>query len=280
MYSKEGSSGFPLPPQRQPRRPWPALAAAVCIAAWVAPAQAEESIRAFSNATGDQPPAPWHFSGLPNKVPTRFEVVQQGGQRVLKVESDKSYGTLVHRTMVPLQRDPTLTWRWRVEQFVQGTDLRAKAGDDSAAKLCVFFNLPSDRLSISERTQLKLARAVSGEDVPTETLCYVWDAREPKGSLFVNAFTNRMQMLVLESGPATASGGWVSEKRNVLEDYRRAFGREAGTLVPDVVAVAVAADSDNTQGHGLSFFSDIDLRGTAAPELVGAKPAAAPGAAE
>ncbi|MEJ8846826.1 DUF3047 domain-containing protein [Variovorax rhizosphaerae] len=276
MFSKEGSSNFPL---QQQRRAWPALAA-LCIAAWVVPAQAEESIRAFSNATGDQPPAPWHFSGLPNKVPTKFEVVQQGSQRVLKVESDKSYGTLVHRTMVPLQRDPTLTWRWRVEQFVQGTDLHVKAGDDSAAKLCVFFNLPSDKLSISERTQLKLARAVSGEDVPTETLCYVWDVKEPKGSLFVNAFTNRMQMLVLESGPTTAAGGWVPEKRNVLEDYRRAFGREAGTLVPDVVAVAVAADSDNTQGHGLSFFSDIDLRGTAAPELVGAKPAAAPGAAE
>jgi hypothetical protein len=207
-------------------------------------------------------------------------VVQQGSQRVLKVDSDKSYGTLVHRTMVPLQRDPTLTWRWRVEQFVQGTDLHTKAGDDSAAKLCLFFNLPSDKLSVTERAQLKLARAVSGEDVPTEILCYVWDAKEPKGSQFVNAFTNRMQMLVLQSGPTTAGGGWVSEKRNVLEDYRRAFSREAGTLVPDVVAVAVAADSDNTQGHGVSYFSDIDLHANGPAEVVGAKPAAAPGTSE
>ncbi|WP_213957435.1 MULTISPECIES: DUF3047 domain-containing protein [unclassified Variovorax] len=281
MFSTEGSSGIPLRQQQQQGlRHGPAVAAALCLIGFAALAQAEESIRAFSNAIGDQPPAPWHFSGLPNKVPTRFEIVQQGSQRVLKVESDKSYGTLVHRTLVPLQRDPTLTWRWRVEQFVQGTDLHAKSGDDSAAKLCLFFNLPSERLSVTERAQLKLARALSGEDVPTEILCYVWDAREPKGSQFVNAFTNRMQMLVLQSGPTTASGGWVSEKRNVLEDYRRAFGREAGTTVPDVAAVAVAADSDNTQGHGLSFFSDIDLRANAPAEIVGAKSAPAPGAAE
>ena len=279
MFSKQGSPAFPVR-QRRRWRAWRVLVAAACVVGPVAHAQAEESIRAFSNATGDQPPAPWHFSGLPNKVPTKFEVVQQGSQRVLKVESGKSYGTLVHRTNVALQREPVLTWRWRVEQFVQGTDLHAKAGDDSAAKLCLFFNLPADRLSVTERAQLKLARALSGEEVPTEILCYVWDAREPKGSQFVNAFTNRMQMLVLESGPAAAASGWVSEKRNVLEDYRRAFGKEAGNTVPDVVAVAVAADSDNTQGHGLSFFSDIDLRSNGPAELVGAKPAPAPGTTE
>jgi len=264
---------YARPGVQQQRPPWPALAAALCLAVPVAQAQTEESIRAFSSATGDQPPAPWHFSGLPNKVPTKFEVVQQGNQRVLRVESDKSYGTLVHRTQMPLQREPTLTWRWRVEQFVQGADLHVKAGDDGAAKLCVFFNLPASQLSVTERAQLKLARAVSGEDVPTEILCYVWDIKEPKGSQFVNAFTNRMQMLVLESGPTSAAGGWVSEKRNVLEDFRRAFGREAGTTVPDVAAVAVAADSDNTQSRGLSFFSDIDLKGTTPVEIAGTKPA-------
>lgn len=237
------------------------VAAATCMPA--ARADPAEALRAFSNARGEQPPAPWHFTGLPNKTPTRFEVVQQGSQRVLKVEADQSYGNLVHRTLVPLQSEPTLAWRWRVDQFVQGADLRTRAGDDGAAKLCVFFDFPADRLSFTERARLALARAATGEDVPSEVLCYVWDNKEPKGTLLVNAFTNRMRMLVLESGATATPGSWLPERRNLLADYRRAFGQEAGSIVPDVVAVAVSADADNTHAHGLAYFSDVDLRGAA-----------------
>ena len=112
----------------------------------------------FSGAPGAQAPAPWRFTSLPNKTPTRFEVVQQGGQRVLKVEADQSYGNLVHRVQVPLSRATTLGWRWRVDQFVEGADLRTRAGDDGAAKLCVFFDFPAERLPFGERTRLALAR--------------------------------------------------------------------------------------------------------------------------
>ena len=261
-------------------------AAAVALAAgcgW-ALAQPEGALRPFSNARGAEPPAPWHFNGLPNKTPTRFEVVQQGSQRVLKVEADNAYGNLVQRVAMPLQSEPTLAWRWRVDQFVQGADLRTKAGDDGAAKLCVFFDFPPERLSFAERARLALARAATGEEVPSEVLCYVWDEKLPRGTLLTNAFTDRMRMLVLQSGASAAPGAWLPERRNLLADYRRAFGQEAGSTVPEVVAVAVSADADNTHGHGLAFFSDIDLRGSLAAQSASASapvapPVAAPAAA-
>jgi hypothetical protein len=53
----------------------------------------------------------------------------------------------------------------------------------------------------------------------------------------------------------------LSERRNLLADYRRAFGDESGGAMPDIVAVAVSADADNTRGHGLAYFSDVVLRG-------------------
>lgn len=258
----------------------PFLCAAAMAVCTLAQADSAEALRPFSNARSEQPPAPWHFTSLPNKTPTRFEVVQQGNQRVLKVEADQSYGNLVHRTLVPLQSEPTLAWRWRVDQFVQGADLRTKAGDDGAAKLCVFFDFPADRLSFAERAKLTLARAASGEDVPSEVLCYVWDNKEPKGTSLVNAFTNRMRMVVLESGATAVPGGWLSERRNLLADYRRAFGQEAGSTVPDVVAVAVSADADNTHGHGLAYFSDLDLRPATPAQNASASPSAAAATAE
>lgn len=220
-------------------------------------------LTAFSvTSTGAAPP-PWHFSTLPHKKATRFEVVRLDGKAVLRVETDDAYGNLVHPLHVTLDAGATLAWRWRVDRFVEGADLRTRSGDDGAAKLCVFFALPTERLPFTERARLALARSATGEDVPSETLCYVWDGKEARNTALVNAFTQRIRMLVLESGPA-APGTWRSERRNLLADYQRAFGEEAGGLQPDVVGVAVSADADNTRGQGLAFFADLDLRGTEA----------------
>ncbi|GAA4350769.1 DUF3047 domain-containing protein [Variovorax defluvii] len=241
----------------------PIAAAALWLAAPSAARADEAVVTPFSTARGTQAPEPWRFATLPGKTPTRFEVVQEGGKKVLKVEADGSYGNLVHATRVPLNPSTTLAWRWRVDTFVQDADLRSRAGDDGAAKLCVFFDFPADRLSFGERTKISLARRTTGEEVPTEALCYVWDGKEAKGTQLVNAFTRRIRMVVLESGAAGAAGTaghWLGERRSLLADYRRAFGDEAGDTLPDVIAVAVSADADNTQGRGLAYFSDIDLR--------------------
>ncbi|MBS0341532.1 MAG: DUF3047 domain-containing protein [Proteobacteria bacterium] len=258
----------------------PLLAAAAALSG--APtARAEESLATtltpFASAQGAQPPAAWHFATLPGKTPTQFEVTQLDGHRVLKVESNDSYGNLVHKVQVPLDASTSLSWRWRVDKFIDGVDLHSRSGDDGAAKLCVFFNLATDRLPVGEQLRLAAARKLSGEDVPSETLCYVWDAKAAAGETFVNAFTRRIRMMVLRSGPSTSPGGWATEQRNVLADYRRAFGDEAAGATPDISAIAVSADADNTHGSGLSYFTDLSLSG---PTALRAQNAAAKGTAE
>jgi hypothetical protein len=254
-----------------PKRGWrrwavalilPAVTALLSVAAPTARAEEAPTLTPFSSARGAEAPAPGRFTTLPNKTATRFEVVQQDGQRVLKVEADQSYGNLVHPTQTPLNANTTLAWRWRVEEFVQDADLRTKAGDDGAAKVCVFFDFPTDKLSVGERTRLALARSATGEKVPSEALCYVWDGKEPKGSSLINAFTKRVRMVVLESGPGARPGAWMAERRNLLADYKRAFADEAGDAMPDVVAIAISADADNTHGHGIAYFSDLVLHGS------------------
>ncbi|MGO4391913.1 DUF3047 domain-containing protein [Variovorax sp. M-6] len=254
----------------------PALAALLWMAAPDARADGKPLLTPFSSATGTEAPAPWHFTTLPNKTPTRFEVEQLDGQRVLKVDADGSYGNLVHPTRVELNSQATLAWRWRVEAFVEGADLRTRSGDDGAAKVCVFFDFPADRLSVGERTRLALARRATGEAVPTETLCYVWDNKEAKGNEFDNAFTKRIRMVVLESGASPKPASWIAERRNLLTDYKRAFGNEAGDILPDVTAVAISADADNTHGHGIAYFSDLDLRGVLATQNAAPAPAERP----
>jgi hypothetical protein len=48
-------------------------------------------------------------------------------------------------------------------------------------------------------------------------------------------------MISIESGSAE-TGKWITETRNVYEDFKRYFGKEP----PKVGAIAIMTDSDNT----------------------------------
>ena len=224
------------------------------------PVQAAEdaSIAPFSAASIGEPPAVWKFATLPNKVATKFSIVDLGGTRVLKVESDESYGNLVHALHLQVGERSTLAWRWRVDKLVEDADIKTRGGDDSPAKLCVFFAFDAARLSLGERTKLAIAHSTTGQDVPTETLCYVWDNKQPIDTGLPNAFTKRIRFIVLESGSAKLAQ-WVPQRRNLVADYQRMFADESEGKVPEVVGVAVSADADNTHGHGLAYFGDITL---------------------
>ena len=74
-------------------------------------AAAEAAIVPFSTASLGEPPAAWKFATLPNKVPTKFSIVEFGGAHVLKVESDQSYGNLVLALHVRIAERSVLGWR-------------------------------------------------------------------------------------------------------------------------------------------------------------------------
>jgi len=230
-------------------------------ALWFAPgahANDNSTIAAFSAAPLGEPPAPWHFATLPRKTPTQYTIVDLDGKRVLKVEAVDSYGNLIHTVRVPTAPRLWLTWRWRVDSLVADADLNVRSGDDGAAKMCVSFDFDAANLPLGERTRLSIARSTTGEDVPTETLCYVWDNKLPRDTTLVNAFTKRQRFIIIQSGTERI-GQWIAERRDVIADYRRLFGDESGGKVPDIVSVSISADADNTHGHGLAYYGDISF---------------------
>src|SRR5947209_2560537 len=102
------------------------------------------------------PGAPWKLVGLPQQTKpfTQFSVVDLDGKRALKVEANESYGNLVH----PLQLNVTsahLAWQWRIDAFIEGADLKTKAGDDTVLKVCVFFDLPIEKVPFADRQLLR-----------------------------------------------------------------------------------------------------------------------------
>ena len=207
--------------------------------------------------SGPAPAAPWQVAGLPQqRLPfTRFAVVDFDGAPALRVESDASYGNLVH----PLRLDAPhgqLAWRWRIETPLPAADLRTRAGDDTALKVCVFYDAPLSAVPFVERQLLRLARLRSGEHLPAATVCYVWDASLPEGSVLPNAYTRRLRYLVLRSGAPLQA--WRSERRDLDADFLRLFGDEVRE-VPAITGLGIGADADNTGGRGLAFVADLRL---------------------
>lgn len=164
---------------------------------------------------------------------TQYQIIEVDGISVLKAESRASASGLAYETEVDLKRTPYLYWRWRVENTLGNIDERTKQGDDYPARLYV---------------------VKKGGLLPwrTRAVDYVWSSNRPQGDSWPNAYTDKAQMLALRSGNGEL-GQWVTERRNVREDFRRLFGEEITTV--DVIAIMT--DTDNSGGHAVAFYGDI-----------------------
>ena len=224
----------------------------------LASARAEPPLLHPFAAAGSAPAPPWHVVGLPQQTKpfTQFSVVDLDGKRALRIEASESYGNLVH----PLEYTGAaahLGWQWRADQLVDKADLNTRSGDDTALKVCVFFDLPMDRIPFGDRQVLRFARSKSSDPVPGATICYVWDAHLPAGTMLDNAFTRRVRYVVVRSGSEQLKQ-WLPERRDVAADFIKLFGAESDRM-PPIVAVAVGADSDNTHSHSLGYVSGLVL---------------------
>ncbi len=208
----------------------------------------------------DRPGSPWKRAGLPaqTKPWTRFTVVTLEGERVLQVEADNSYGNLLHPVPAAASSKRWLSWRWRVDEPNPKADLRTKAGDDLAIKVCAMFDLPLSAVPFLERQLLGIAMDRAGEPLPAATICYLWDNQLPVGTVLDNAFSRRIRTIVLQ-GAGSPLRSWRSEKRDVAADFQKLFGDES-KVVPPLIGVAVGADADNTHLRSLAHVADVALQ--------------------
>lgn len=229
--------------------------AAMLAAPWRAAQGQDALLPRFSAAIpGAAAPRGWVRETLPKvERANTYAVVLDDGLPVLHVRSRASASSLVAKP-VDGSSIARLQWRWKVSGALAGSDVRSKAGDDYAARLYVLFDLPLDRLGLADRLRLQAARSLSGRDIPAAALCYVWGTAQPAGSTAWNPYTDRVRMVVVDSGNAHAMQ-WRTVERDLREDWQEAFGGP----MPAVGAIAVGADTDNTGGSVDAWFGDVLL---------------------
>ncbi|MBV2263407.1 MAG: DUF3047 domain-containing protein [Thauera sp.] len=198
-------------------------------------------------------PEPWRVQQIDKRIaPTRYALKFWDGVVAVEAVAERSMALLGRTLDIDLEATPHLCWLWRVDAPLATANMRTKAGDDYAARVYLSFKVAAVALGLGTRAKLALARSIYGDQVPDAALNYVWDNRQPVGTLMANAYTDRTRMIVLRSGAGDA-GGWVMERRDVADDFKRAFGEVPAQLS----GIALASDTDNTGESARAGFAEF-----------------------
>jgi hypothetical protein len=197
----------------------------------------------------------WEPLNFPNiEQHTRYELVTDDGQQVVKATTDGSASGLIARVSVEPGDSLILKWRWKVSNVFEKGNARSKSGDDYPARIYVAFEFQPEKAGFFERAKRKTVEVLFGESLPGNALNYIWANTLPEGTFIANAYTDKTMMVAVNSGRERV-GDWVTVERDIVADYRQAFGEAP----PPIVGVAIMSDSDNTGEQATAWYGDVRL---------------------
>ena len=198
---------------------------------------------------------PWEaWSVRRGDIPTRYRVVELDGGGALEADAPEGGSGLSRKIRVDPKSHPILEWRWRLPANPD-TRFELNASYSPLARLSLAFHGDASKLDFDDRTKLRLALMLTEHGLPYASLLYVWMRDLPVGTVIRSPYTDRVRLIVAASGTERA-GQWVTVRRNVWEDYRRAYGEDAG----DIVSVGLMTDSGDDGSRRRSFYGDITFR--------------------
>lgn len=209
-------------------------------------------------APGTEFPENWKPLTFPKiKRHTAYTLIREGDNVVVKAESEASSSGLTREISIDPKQFPVVQWQWKVSNLLKKSDVARKDGDDYPARLYITFAYDPSKVGLFEKAKYETARLLYGQYPPLGALNYIWDSHAAKGTIVPNPYTERAMMIIMESG-AMDLNRWITEERNVYEDYKAAFGEE-----PSLISgVAIMTDTDNTGESATAFYGDIVFKKT------------------
>ena len=167
---------------------------------------------------------------------TIYKAVKEDGQLCIKATSSSSASGLFQEIEYDPKKYPILSWSWKVEHVISKGNALNKESDDYAARIYVVF--PSVLFW------------------KTKVINYIWANNLPLNQAVHSPYTENDMMVAVESGSVKA-GQWVEERHNILEDFRKYFGYDP----PDVGAIAIMTDTDDTGEEAVAWYGPIRILG-------------------
>jgi Protein of unknown function (DUF3047) len=196
---------------------------------WASLAWGQTTVLVDFSFTQETVPKGWELSV--NAGEAQLQLVQDDGKQALRMRSDKASFSLQKKIHIPLQTSPFLVWDWKVTELPKGGDFRRSGTDDQAAQLIIAFS-------------------------SSQFLSYVWDTTAPKG-LIASASAplfKKIFAVVMQSG-TQGLGTWISERRNLIDDYKQAYGE-----APEAIeGVRIQINSQHTESRAESYWHSISV---------------------
>jgi Protein of unknown function (DUF3047) len=166
-------------------------------------------------------------------------IVVDEGRRALHLKSKDDSSTINKEIegRVDLRVTPILEWQWKAVELPLGGDSREEDKLDQVAQLYVSW----PRFPRAFRSRI---------------IGYVWDTTAPVGTQVQSSKTSMVTYIVVRSGDAKL-GQWITERRNVREDYRMIFDEEPSELG----YISLSIDSNDTDSRAEAFIGPILFRG-------------------
>ena len=152
---------------------------------------------------------------------TIYKATVQNSIPCIQASSKGTASGMIYKIEFDPKEHPVLNWQWKVDNIISKGDARTKSGDDYPARIYVVF--PSMFFW------------------QTKILNYIWANKLPKGTSVKSSYSTNFAMIAVESGRENL-GRWQEYNMNIYKNYIDNFG----TAPPDVGAVAIMTDTDNT----------------------------------
>lgn len=152
-----------------------------------------------------------------------------GNNLFLRADVFSDSVTIYKRLKWDIEKYPYFSWRWRVKQLPPEGNERIQEKNDTAAAVY--------------GSKINLFK------LNVNSVKYIWSATLPKGTVFKQKTT---WVIVVESGEENL-GKWITYKVNLLEDYKKFWGKSPSKL--DIVAIL--SDSNATHSRVIADYDDF-----------------------
>lgn len=194
------------------------------------PSETIASVTLFDSATAISD----RWIHQPVRGKTTYRLTAQDGKVSIQAVGRQSASALMRRVDLDPQRCSSLVWQWRVDRLQPSADLRIKDKEDVAASLFLLFGDPG----------------FMSNPTPVPTLRYVWsNAKHRENAIIDNPYLpGVVRSVVVRTGGV---GRWMTEKRNIYQDFERAFGEKPKEAVH---AIALFSDNDQTKEPVIAYY--------------------------
>jgi hypothetical protein len=192
---------------------------------------------------------------------TSYTPVKDGNNVYIKAESEAS-GTPIYKIAKFDPQDyPYISWRWKADNILEKGNAYTKKGNDFSVSLGIIFDYDPHRASFIKHVKYSLIKLFYGVYPPDYVILYVWGngVHEKEGDIITNPYSETVKMFVLENGKSNLNR-WRVEERNILEDFKEAFGTYPNQKVG---GIGIHTDSDNTSLYynrnysAVGYYDDI-----------------------